>query len=290
MTPDGRFLVFTSVTDHLTPDDTSTAPQVFEYDAQTGSLVRVSIGQNGYNDNGNTDVAGASILAPSYTANSVGPLTGAVDRYRPMDRCSSRAPMDSRRRRSIKVIGETDAGPQKNPSETLIPVYGNNIYEYHDGNVYLISDGLDVYENSSQGSAVELLGTDESGADVFFTSADQLVPQDTDTNIDIYDARIDGGFPAPVLPPECSGDGCQGPLSSAPTLLSPGSEYQAAGGNVASGVSVSATDAAKAKAKAGRKGAKSKRRGRRRAAVRKVRKAGRSGVARGRAHRKGGRS
>ena len=34
-TPDGRFLVFTSNRD-LTPDDTSTTRQVFEYDAQTG--------------------------------------------------------------------------------------------------------------------------------------------------------------------------------------------------------------------------------------------------------------
>ena len=31
---------------------------MFEYDAQTGALVRVSIGQGGYNDNGNTDFTG----------------------------------------------------------------------------------------------------------------------------------------------------------------------------------------------------------------------------------------
>ncbi len=55
LTPDGRFMVFRSSTPHLTADDTSTAPQLFEYDAQTGSLVRISIGQNGFNDNGNTD-------------------------------------------------------------------------------------------------------------------------------------------------------------------------------------------------------------------------------------------
>ena len=60
MTPDGQFLVFTSSAD-LTPGDTSTAQQVFEYDAQTGELVRVSIGQNGFNDNGNTDTFGAEI-------------------------------------------------------------------------------------------------------------------------------------------------------------------------------------------------------------------------------------
>ena len=54
------------------------------------------------------------------------------------------------------------------------------------------------------------------------------MPQDLDTQLDLYDARIDGGFPAPVsLLPSCTGDACQGQLSSAPTLLSPGSEFQA---------------------------------------------------------------
>ena len=48
---------------------------MFEYDAQTGSLVRVSIGQNGYNDNGNTDVAPASIRSPSYYGSESDPTT-----------------------------------------------------------------------------------------------------------------------------------------------------------------------------------------------------------------------
>ncbi|MGH2853878.1 MAG: hypothetical protein ACRDLF_06765, partial [Solirubrobacteraceae bacterium] len=45
-----------------------------------------------------------------------------------------------------------------------------------------------------------------------------------------YDARVNGGFPAPVsLLPSCTGDACQGELSGAPVLLSPGSEFQAGG-------------------------------------------------------------
>jgi Tol biopolymer transport system component len=44
VTPDGRFLVFTS-NGALTPDDTrgNGAAQVYEYDAQVGTLTRVSI-------------------------------------------------------------------------------------------------------------------------------------------------------------------------------------------------------------------------------------------------------
>ncbi len=69
-----------------------------------------------------------------------------------------------------------------------------------------------------------------SGEDIFFRTADQLVPQDVDTEADLYDARIGGGFPAPAsLLPSCSGDACQGELSPAPVLLSPGSEFQAGG-------------------------------------------------------------
>jgi hypothetical protein len=33
----------------------------------------------------------------------------------------------------------------------------------------------------------------ENGEDVFFLTADQLAPQDTDTQVDYYDAREDGG-------------------------------------------------------------------------------------------------
>jgi len=59
-TPDGRFLVFTSAA-ALTPDDTSTVAQAFRYDAATDQLVRVSIGNEGFNSDGNTKVFPASI-------------------------------------------------------------------------------------------------------------------------------------------------------------------------------------------------------------------------------------
>ena len=209
-TPDGRFLVFTSATPHLTPDDTSAAPQAFEYDAETGALVRVSIGQDGYNHDGNTDVAAPTIPPTYYEQENSSPdaywsgLTVSAD--------------------GADVFFEsTDAlTPQAidDPGGEL-----ENIYEYRKGQVYLISDGRDV------SGRVHMIATDASGADVFFTTADQLVAQDNDSDTDIYDARVDGGFAAPAASAECSGDECQGPLSAAPVLLSPGSELQAGGGN-----------------------------------------------------------
>jgi len=196
----------------------------------------VSIGQNGYNDNGNTDTSQSSIVFPVESGLQFVPagywrdLTVSADG-------------------SYVFFQSTDAltpGAFDNELTFDGSGYANNVYEYHDGNVYLISGGHDPNAKGNQ-PAVRLVGTDASGDDVFFMTAEQLVPQDTDTNMDVYDARVDGGFPVPLSPPECSGDGCQGPLSPAPTLLAPGSEFQA---GEAGPLAVSAPAAApKAKAK-----------------------------------------
>jgi hypothetical protein len=276
VTPDGRFLVFASVTEHLTPDDASTAQQVFEYGAQTGSLVRVSIGQDGYNDNGNTDVAGASL--PSGTPGLAVTADGSYVFFQSTDGLTPQA-------LNHQFIGEA---PEHLGATTGPPVFANNVYEYHGGETYLISDGRDVSQTPDHSliSDVELLGTDESGADVLFTTVDQLVPQDVDTSLDVYDARVDGGFPAPTVAPECAGEACQGQLSPAPVLLSPGSEFQVGGGNLVSPV---AAPAVKTKSKKKRK-KKSKHRamtagGRRAVAGRR----GNAGVV-GPGRRRGGRS
>jgi hypothetical protein len=181
-----------------------------------------------------------------------------------------------------ETIGESSSSEER---------YATNVYEYHEGNVYLISDGRDVGRKSAH-----LVGTGASGADVLFTTVDQLALQDTDTNTDIYDARIDGGFPVPVAPAECSGDACQGPLSPAPVLLSPGSEFQAPGAVLVPPVSKVVVKKAKAepkrKAKPARKG-KPKRAGKRSkrgTVAKRGAKLGRAASGRGHVHGDGGRS
>ena len=230
-TPNGRYLIFTSVA-HLTPDDTSTAGQVFEYDAQEEKLVRVSVGQcpapdlactpseRFDNDGNTTDSANrASILTPSYAR--------------------AMLPTQASSELSLSEGGAVVFGSP----EALTPLaiagrehlYGSppeNIYEYREGNVYLISP-LDETA-PLRNSFTRMLGTDESGDDVFFYTADSLVPQDTDSQASWYDARIGGGFPAPPSLSGCEGDACQGPLSVTPALPSAGgSATQASGENLA---------------------------------------------------------
>ena len=192
-TRDGRFLVFASTAD-LTPDEDERieAGQVFEYDAQTGSLVRVSRGADGYNEDGNSEVYAATI--PSQISRQVLPIEKFTRLAVSAD--------------GVYVFFTTEDGltPQ---AESGV----NNVYEYHNGRITLISDGHDNVSVTGR-SAVALLGTDETGTDVYFETADALVPQDTDSQLDVYDARVEGGFPSPPLSSRCSPEACQGPFSA----------------------------------------------------------------------------
>jgi hypothetical protein len=59
-----------------------------------------------------------------------------------------------------------------------------------------------------------------NGDDVFFLTDSSLVPADPGS-IDLYDARVGGGFPIPPTPIPCEGDACQ-PLPSPPEDPTPG--------------------------------------------------------------------
>ncbi len=242
---DGRLLVFMSQADLTHEDVTPGIEQIFQYDAQTASLARASIGEEGYADDNRTPASGAKITAwPSgyiYTnddspaqANGVlAPEDGAVFFESP-DALTPQALSD-----------QTDSLGQ------VVP----NIYEYRAGHVYLISDGHDVSTLHS-GPGVLLLGSDLSGENVFFETSDSLVDQDTDTQQDIYDARVNGGIPAASAAPACEGEGCRGTLSPTPELLTPASATQLAELSVPP-VIAPATPGAKAKVK--KKAGKTKR-------------------------------
>jgi hypothetical protein len=83
------------------------------------------------------------------------------------------------------------------------------------GCISLISSGQSPKES-------EFVDASPDGRDVFFTTDSSLLPQDP-ALIDIYDARVGGGFPPPPPPPSpCVGDACQG-ASNPPPSVTPGS-------------------------------------------------------------------
>ena len=90
--------------------------------------------------------------------------------------------------------------------DALLPAVQNNgvsdVYEWE-------ADGTGSCSSSADnGGCLSLLSGGQSnqpsffadatpdGNNVFFATFNQLVPQDTDTAPDYYDARVDGGFPA----------------------------------------------------------------------------------------------
>ena len=67
---------------------------------------------------------------------------------------------------------------------------------------------------------------------MFFTTEAKLVGQDGDELSDLYDARIDGGFPAPRVD-ECIGEACQGASPNSLGPVAPASLSSSGTGNLA---------------------------------------------------------
>jgi hypothetical protein len=90
-----------------------------------------------------------------------------------------------------------------------------SVYEYEDGHVYPISDPAGRYESF-------FLDATPQGTNVFFATADRLVPQDSSTSVVVYDAREGGGFPLTVAPSPCTTtESCKPPASSQPGIYGP---------------------------------------------------------------------
>lgn len=105
-----------------------------------------------------------------------------------------------------------------------------DVYEWHDGIVKLITNGLASYPGSIQPYA---LGASADGHDFLFQDPTPLTWEARDSSYQVYDARIGGGFPPPVAQPGCEADQCQGPPPSPPRLADPGSASLRGARNVA---------------------------------------------------------
>jgi hypothetical protein len=90
----------------------------------------------------------------------------------------------------------------------------SDVYEWDDGTITLISDGL------AQQDAM-LLGISSDGRDIYFTTLSQLSPLDRDGLQDIYDARATAPTTVPVHT-DCGEDDCQDTLAAADLRLAGG--------------------------------------------------------------------
>lgn len=144
-TPNGEYLVFPSSAD-LTPDDHSRlVPQLFDYDASTEKLTRVSIGEHGtYGDDGNVGTFREAPQIPAPNFSRDWPTGG--DGSLVLSGDGQRVFFTSGARLTPEV--EDRGSP--------------NVYEYEGRDVYLVSDGRDS-SITTESPTVKLFGIDSSG-------------------------------------------------------------------------------------------------------------------------------
>ena len=211
-------------------DDKGRCMEVFEYDAQSGRLSCASCDPHGLPPTGESIVPEAShLLNPIF-----GWQSSTVQQRYLLD--DGRLFFDS----EDALLAQATDGKQ-------------NVYEYEPegmGGCAATGTGSCLYLVSTGTSSADSAFMDASadGRDVFFTTRQQLVPEDGDESIDVYDAREDGGFTQASLPP-CAGEACKPAVTSAPAIYgAPTSATFTGNGN--STPSVAASPKAKAKSKA----------------------------------------
>lgn len=109
---------------------------------------------------------------------------------------------------------------------------------------------LSLISSGESGKDSEFLDASASGADVFIATGSSLVVHDPGL-IDVYDARVDGGFPSPAPPKDpCQGETCQSPPPPPPVITPSSALYEGKGNEAPPGKKKKSCKKAKGKAKA----------------------------------------
>jgi hypothetical protein len=204
ITPDGNVLAFASSSpelDALTGSTNGGFKQYYRYDDRDGSLTCMSC------------PAGKAPTGPVPPFMSPDGDAGQVGYVSVLSRDGSRFVF-----RSVDALVSRDVNG------------GSDLYEWHDGRVSLITDGVSPGGTANRPTAI-LRGMSEEGTDVFFTDFSKLTPDATDGSMQLYDARENGGEPPAPAAGGCSNESCQGSPASAPVFGAPSSVSVEGAGN-----------------------------------------------------------
>lgn len=215
MNPNGSVIVFRSAAAGLNPVEGTNnggTIQYYRYDDRDRSLTCASCPQDG-----NAPAAGARLNANglvntySLSGPNVTPLDEAGDFF--FSTPNALVPAD-----------QNTAGPGQEPK------VGTDIYEWRDGRLFLVTDGL----TSWHGVIPYVAGVDPSGRDVFFLAGERLTPDALDAYPRLYDARIGGGFTFPQPAPPCPLEACQGTPRGTLESVAPATAVFSGAGNLKS--------------------------------------------------------
>lgn len=204
-TPDGRYLLFRSAA-ALVAGDADASADVYRYDDEAQALECLSCAQDG--------AFGVNI-----------PFIGNGDFRRALPEAEQRVRSASADVSTVSFV----------TAEPMLPADQNtaaDVYLWKDGALALVSGGTGAYGVSDDQFSS---GVSPDGKSVFFTTVAALAPEDTNGQLDLYAARIGGGFPARTARQvACVGDECHGPDAGVSAPVRPETS-SSAGANVASG-------------------------------------------------------
>jgi hypothetical protein len=202
----GDVLVFLSRA-RLSADDLDSGHRdVFRYDATDEALERVSKAAPSGADNGPFDVFRNS---------------------------QDVAPLGTEFAESSRWVSEDGETVVFKIGDGLIPTDVNGVadsYLWRAGQLYRLPGTADTVGKLGDQPVLS-----HGGGEVAFQSFAQLLPQDGDTNLDVYVARPGGGYPPPPQTNPCdplSDGSCQPQAGSAPAVTRAGSEVEPSAGNV----------------------------------------------------------
>jgi len=204
ISPDGSVLVFASSDPHLNPLgglQNNGLLQFYRYDDRDRSLSCLSCPQDGSASTAAIDSELVQLPGEEASANRTAlSANGSIFAFTTSTR--------------LLLADQNSARPGQPRS------VGADAYEWRDGRLLLVSDGLTEW--SDEGPRISALTP--SGRDLFFTEAAQLTPDALDGYRRLYDARIGGGFEYPEARKPCALEVCQGTPKGPPSPPSPATE------------------------------------------------------------------
>lgn len=225
ISPDGRYLIFMSNRSPAgrdTADAATGAPlsEVYRYDAEgragQGSLACVSCNPSGARSHGRD-------LKFLYSSNDVEVMNLRVAAWLPPAEWANHA---------NRTLSDNGDRVFFNSYDSLVPGDVNatqDLYQWEAPGTGGCSVGapdyfprnrgcVDLLSSGHSPSESEFVDADSTGDNVFFTTSSSLDAARDLGQVDVYDARVGGGFPPPEEAPKCAGDSC----AAVPTV--PGAE------------------------------------------------------------------
>jgi hypothetical protein len=213
VTPDGSHLAFVSTASLTGYDNTDAvdgrpALEVFLYDIETDELACIACNPSGARPQGR----------------EFGPDNGVIRRV------AAQLPPGETQTFAPRVLSDDGSSLFFESFEALLPRDVNakaDAYQWQraadqaecderGAELFVPASGgcLSLISTGQSPSDTEIADASPDGSNVFIRTAQSLLPQDPG-QVDLYDARVNGGFPPPPSPPAgCEGEACQGPVAA----------------------------------------------------------------------------